>query len=72
MILLASLRRDGMAPVTGALELKDTGSLRRTGRGDEEEVLSSMSVTSWRAWISTWVWIRSPPRAHGSGLKAGQ
>ena len=46
VILLASRRRGGMAPMTGALEWKDTGSLGRTGRGGEEGVSSSTSVTS--------------------------
>jgi len=34
-----------VAPVTGVLKWKDTGSFRRTGRGEEEGVLPSMSVT---------------------------
>jgi len=52
MILLASRRRGGMAAVTGVLERKNTGSLARTGRGDKEEVLLSMSMTSWSTWSS--------------------
>jgi len=58
--------------MTGALEWKDTDYSGRTGRGDEEGVLPSMSMTSWRAWSSTWGWIRSPLRRYGSGLKARQ
>jgi len=61
-----------MAPMTEVLEWKDTGSLGRTGRGDEEGVSPSMSMASWRAWSSAWGWTRSQPRAYGSGLKAGQ
>jgi len=48
------------------------GSLGKTGRGDEEEVLPSMSKISWSAWSSTWEWMRSPQRAYRSRLKAGQ
>lgn len=33
-----------MAPQTGVLEWKDTGSLGRTGRSDEEVVSPTMSV----------------------------
>jgi len=33
-----------MGPITGVLEWKDTGSLGRTGRGDEEGVLRSVSA----------------------------
>ena len=61
-----------MAPMTGVLEWKDTGPLGRTGRGDEEGVSPSMSMTSWRAWSSAWGWMRSRLRAYGSGLKGGQ
>ena len=71
MILLASQRHGGMAPMTGVLKWKDIGSLGRTGRGDEE-VLPSMSMTSWSAWSSAWGWMRSQLRAYGSGLKGGQ
>jgi len=42
MILSASQRCSGMVPMTGVLEWKDTCSLGRTGRGDEEGVLPSM------------------------------
>ncbi|GAB0178660.1 hypothetical protein GRJ2_000331300 [Grus japonensis] len=28
-------------------------------------------MTTWSAWSSTWGWMRSPPRAYGSGLKGG-
>ena len=44
----------------------------RTGRGDKEGVLPSMSMTSWSARSSVWGWMRSRLRAYGSGLKAGQ
>jgi len=69
---LASLRRGGMVPRAAVLEQKGTGSLGRTGRGHEEGVSSSMSVTSWSVWSSSWGWIRSQLRAYGSGFKAGQ
>lgn len=36
-----------MASVTGALEWIDADSLGRTGRGDEEGVSPSMSMTCW-------------------------
>jgi len=41
-------------------------------QGHKEEVSPWMSVTSWSAWSSAWRWIRSQPRAYGSGIKAGQ
>jgi len=58
--------------MTGALGWDDTGSLGKTGRGDEEEVLPSVSKISWSAWSSAWDWMRSPRRAYGTRLKAGQ
>ena len=45
--------------MTRVLGLKDTGSLGRTVRGDEEEALPSMSVSSWIAWSSSRGWLRS-------------
>jgi len=73
MILLASQRGGGMASVTGVLEWKDTGSLRRMGRGDEEEVLPSVSTTGWSAWSlgmdgepTKSLWVRIKGRA-GTG-----
>lgn len=44
--------------MTGVLEWMDAGSLGSTGRGDEEWVLPSMSVTSCSAWSSAWGWRR--------------
>lgn len=41
-----------MTPMTGELEWKDTGSLGETGMGDEEDMLPSVSMTSWTAWHS--------------------
>ena len=35
-----------MAPMTGVLAWKDTGSLGRTGKGVKDGVLSSVSMTS--------------------------
>jgi len=58
--------------MTGVLEWKDAGSLGRTGRGDEEGVSPSVSMTSWSTYSSSCGWIRSRSRAHGSGLKTGQ
>jgi len=58
----------GMASKTGGLEWKGTGSLGRTGRGIEEEVSPSMSMTRWGAWSFTWGWMRSKLRTYGSGL----
>jgi len=55
-----------------SIEWEDTSSLGRTGRGNEEEVSLSMSKISWSAWSFPWDWIRSPQRADGSRLKAGQ
>lgn len=46
MTLLASQRHGGIALTAGPLEWNDTGSLGRTGRGDKEGMLCSMSVTS--------------------------
>jgi len=43
-----------MAPMAGVLQRKDTGSLGRTGRGDKEGVLPSLSMTSGIAWSSAW------------------
>jgi len=68
MISLASQRCGGMAPMTGMLEWKYAGS----GKADKEQVSPSMSMTSWRAWSSTWGWRRSRLRAYESRLKAGQ
>lgn len=34
--------------------MEDIVSSGRTGRGDEEEVSTSLSVTIWSAWNSTW------------------
>jgi len=61
-----------MACMTGVLEWKDTGFLGKTGRENEEGLSPSVSMTRWSAWSSTWGWMRSQPRAYGSGLKAGQ
>jgi len=58
--------------VTGVLGWEDTGSLGKTGRGDKAEASPSMSKISWSAWSSDWDWMRSPQRAYGSRLKAGQ
>ena len=60
--------------MTGVLEWKDTGSLGRTGRGDEEGMSPSMSMASWSAWSSVGVveelaeslWVRIKGRA-GTG-----
>lgn len=62
VILLASQRCGVMAPVIGVLERKDTSSLGRMSRGEEESeegVLPFMSVTSWSQWRSAWGWMRS-------------
>jgi len=59
MILLVSWRSGRMAPMTGVLEWKATNFLGRTGRGDKEGVLPSVSVTSWSACSSAWGWMRS-------------
>jgi len=59
VISLASQRPGGMAAMTEVLELKDTGSLGRTGRGYKEGVLPSMSMTSWSVWSSVCGWMRS-------------
>lgn len=61
-----------MAPMTGMLEWKDTGSLGRTEKEEEADVSFSTSVTSWSAWRSAWGWMRSQPTAYGSGLKREQ
>jgi len=58
--------------MSGVLGWEDTGSLGKTGKGDEEEVSPSMSKISWSAWSSAWDWMRNPRLAYGSGLKAGQ
>ncbi|CAN0329528.1 unnamed protein product [Bubo scandiacus] len=60
-----------MTPMTGVLEWKDTGSLGRTGRGDEVGVLPSMSMMSWSAWSSAWGWMRSQPIAYGTVSSSG-
>ena len=52
MILWASQGSGVTDPMTGVLEQKDTGSLGRTGRADEEGMLPSMLMTSWSAWSS--------------------
>jgi len=65
MISVASGRCGGMAPMTGALEWKDTGFLGRAARGHEEGVLPSVSMTSWSAQSSTWEWMSSQPRVYG-------
>jgi len=44
MTLLASQRHSVMAPMSGVLECKDTGSLGRTGRGDTEGVSPSVNA----------------------------
>jgi len=49
----------GMAPVTGVLEWKDTGSVGGTGRGDKEGLSPSVSVNSWSVLCSAWGWMRS-------------
>lgn len=54
VILLASWRHGGMAPMTAEFERKYTGSLGRTGGGDEKRVSPSVSVTSCSAWGSAW------------------
>lgn len=46
MSSLALRRRGGMAPMTQVLEWKDIGHLESTGRGGEEGVSPSMSVSS--------------------------
>lgn len=48
-----------MALMTAVLKWKDTGSLGRTDKGDEETVLPSVSVTIWRAWNCTGGWTES-------------
>lgn len=61
MILSASWRCDGIAPLTGVLEWVDRDSLGRTGREDEN-VSPSVSVISRRAldlnptlgWVASW------------------
>jgi len=58
--------------MTGVLGWDDTVCLGKTGRGDKEEVLPSMSRISWSAWSSTWERMRSSWTAYGSRLKAGQ
>ena len=58
--------------MTGVLGWEDTGSLGKTGRGDEKEMSPSVSKIGWSAWSSAWDWMRSPRRACGSRLKAGQ
>lgn len=57
--------------MTGVLECMGAGSLGMTGRGAEEMVLPSVSVTSWSAWSSSWGWMRSQARVYVSGLKRG-
>lgn len=52
------LQDDDVTWIT-VLQWKDTGSLRRTGRGDEERVLPSVLMTSWTAWSSAEGWMRS-------------
>jgi len=42
-----------MVPMTGVLEWKDTSSLGRTGKEDEEGVSPSTSMASGSAWSST-------------------
>jgi len=59
MILLALQRCGRVVPMTEVLEWKDTDSLGRTGRQDEEGVLPSMSMISWSAWSSTCGWMSS-------------
>lgn len=71
-ILLLAQRHGGIAPRTGVWEWKDTGSLGRTDKEDEEEVSFFTPVTSWSAWRSAWGWMRSQPTAYGSGLKREQ
>jgi len=61
-----------MAPIIGVLEWNDTGFLGRTHWGDEEGMSPAVSMNSWSLWSSAWRWMRSRPRADGSGLKAGQ
>jgi len=46
MICLASQRCSGMAPVIGVLEMKDTGSLGRRGRGEEDRVSPCLLIIS--------------------------
>jgi len=58
--------------MTGVLGWEDTGSLGKTGRGDEEEVLPSMSKISWSGGSAARDWMRSPWRAYASRFKAGQ
>lgn len=50
-ISLASWRCGGMVPMLGVLTI--------TGKEDEEQVSPPTSMSSWRAWRSTWGWVRS-------------
>lgn len=34
--------------------------------------VGSVSMANWSAWTSVWGWMRSSPRAYGSGLDGGQ
>lgn len=52
MVLVPSWRHSGMNPVTGVLGWKDTGSLRRTSRGDKD--MGTLSVTSQDTWCLVW------------------
>jgi len=72
MISLISQRCGGMAPVDGVLEWKDTGSLGRMGRGEEEWVSSSVFDHLECMELCLGGWMKSQPRAYGSGLKPGQ
>lgn len=63
-------RCGGMAPMTRVLYWRDTSSLGRTGRGDDEVLLSPVSMTSRSAWSS--IWMRRWLRAYGSRLEGGQ
>lgn len=63
--------------LTGMIEMwwdgsydSPTSSLGRTGRGDDEALLSPVSVTSRSAWSS--IWMRRWLRAYGSRFRGGQ
>lgn len=66
VIFLASHRCHGMAPGTGLLEWKETGSLGIAGRRDEKGVLPSRSIGCGDVQLSPgtgqWEWVR--PTSH--------
>lgn len=80
MILLASQRQGWVAPVTAVLGWKNTGFSGRTGREDEEVVVSSVSdqpecmephldVDKEPAWILR---VRIKARAGTGGIMVGK